>query len=320
MRRTWTVVSIDRGLFMDEGLTVERGTPGEVSDTPRKDRTKRFLSKILQCGAAGVSHFDAGGLQCVHSISIRVGEYMPNPKLTLSVVAFLLLPALAGCEDPREYDLSLDPYLTLEEVTWDHVRISWDAYEDAKELKLERRMVGDDWKVLSVLPPTVKEYTDDTVDPDWTYKYRLRAFYEERSHTVSVILSVDVPEEPAAPPLTVASAPAGLISPDGMRSARIENDRIWIMELVTGRAAPATRFELGPETDVAWMPDSRRILLVAGPEGASILYIYDPDTAESRVIAENATDPALTPDGRHVTFVVDGVTRTLSLSDRVEGS
>ena len=37
----------DRVLFMDEGLIVEEGTPEEIFDRPREDRTKRFLSNVL---------------------------------------------------------------------------------------------------------------------------------------------------------------------------------------------------------------------------------------------------------------------------------
>jgi polar amino acid transport system ATP-binding protein len=37
----------NRVLFMDEGMIVEEGTPAEIFDTPREERTKRFLSNVL---------------------------------------------------------------------------------------------------------------------------------------------------------------------------------------------------------------------------------------------------------------------------------
>lgn len=37
----------DRVIFIDEGVIVEEGTPAEIFDSPREDRTKRFLSKVL---------------------------------------------------------------------------------------------------------------------------------------------------------------------------------------------------------------------------------------------------------------------------------
>ena len=37
----------DRVMFMDEGLIVEAGTPTEIFDSPREERTRRFLSNIL---------------------------------------------------------------------------------------------------------------------------------------------------------------------------------------------------------------------------------------------------------------------------------
>ena len=38
----------DRMLFFDEGLVVERGTPDDIFLEPKEDRTKLFLSQILQ--------------------------------------------------------------------------------------------------------------------------------------------------------------------------------------------------------------------------------------------------------------------------------
>ena len=37
----------DRVLFMDEGLIVEEGRPGEIFGDPKNERTKNFLSKVL---------------------------------------------------------------------------------------------------------------------------------------------------------------------------------------------------------------------------------------------------------------------------------
>ena len=37
----------DRVLFMDEGLVVEEGTPGEIFENPQQQRTQDFLKKVL---------------------------------------------------------------------------------------------------------------------------------------------------------------------------------------------------------------------------------------------------------------------------------
>jgi len=37
----------DRVLFMDGGYIVEEGTPSEIFDHPKHERTKSFLSKVL---------------------------------------------------------------------------------------------------------------------------------------------------------------------------------------------------------------------------------------------------------------------------------
>jgi polar amino acid transport system ATP-binding protein len=37
----------DRVIFMDEGVIVEEGTPDEIFNHPKQQRTKDFLNKVL---------------------------------------------------------------------------------------------------------------------------------------------------------------------------------------------------------------------------------------------------------------------------------
>jgi len=37
----------DRVLFFDEGKIVEEGTPGEIFSSPKEQRTRDFLNKVL---------------------------------------------------------------------------------------------------------------------------------------------------------------------------------------------------------------------------------------------------------------------------------
>jgi polar amino acid transport system ATP-binding protein len=37
----------DKVVFMDGGVVVEEGEPGEVIERPRHERTRAFLSKVL---------------------------------------------------------------------------------------------------------------------------------------------------------------------------------------------------------------------------------------------------------------------------------
>ncbi len=37
-----------KAIFMDQGLVVEQGTPGELFDSPREERTRQFIRKILK--------------------------------------------------------------------------------------------------------------------------------------------------------------------------------------------------------------------------------------------------------------------------------
>ena len=38
----------DQVVFMDEGVVVEHGAPKDVLDTPKQERTKRFLGLVLE--------------------------------------------------------------------------------------------------------------------------------------------------------------------------------------------------------------------------------------------------------------------------------
>jgi ABC-type polar amino acid transport system ATPase subunit len=38
----------DRVAFMDEGVVVEEGPPAQILDSPREERTKRFLGLVLE--------------------------------------------------------------------------------------------------------------------------------------------------------------------------------------------------------------------------------------------------------------------------------
>jgi ABC-type polar amino acid transport system ATPase subunit len=37
-----------RAIFMDEGQIIEQGPPGQLFSAPSQERTKLFLSKVLQ--------------------------------------------------------------------------------------------------------------------------------------------------------------------------------------------------------------------------------------------------------------------------------
>ena len=234
------------------------------------------------------------------------------------LAVLILAPLLAGCEDPREFDLVQFPPLTLEELTPDLVRFSWgDAFEDAIEYRVERRRKGRDWRVISRITAAEREYTDDTVEELRTYRYRLWALFTDNGSARSVILVVDVPERPVAVPLHlspwVPAGETGVVSWDGTKLARVVDSRVLITNLASGRSTLATRGELGPESDIAWMPDSTKILLAAEVDGESVIYIYDPATGRKRVLARGATAPEVLPDEAVIRFVRDGVTMTLPI-------
>ncbi|GAA2425493.1 amino acid ABC transporter ATP-binding protein [Actinomadura vinacea] len=51
----------DRVVFMDDGVVVEEGPPGQVIADPRHERTRTFLSRVLDPAAARVGEAGEGG-------------------------------------------------------------------------------------------------------------------------------------------------------------------------------------------------------------------------------------------------------------------
>ncbi len=43
----------DRVIFMDEGRIIESGTPSEIFDSPKEDRTREFLNAVLEHKQSG---------------------------------------------------------------------------------------------------------------------------------------------------------------------------------------------------------------------------------------------------------------------------
>ena len=38
----------DKVVFMDDGVILEEGTPSQIFNNPKNDRTKKFLSRIIR--------------------------------------------------------------------------------------------------------------------------------------------------------------------------------------------------------------------------------------------------------------------------------
>ncbi len=53
----------DRVVFMDGGVIVEDGTPDRVIGAPRHERTRHFLSRLLDPAMAGVQEADSGAFE-----------------------------------------------------------------------------------------------------------------------------------------------------------------------------------------------------------------------------------------------------------------
>lgn len=60
-------------------------------------------------------------------------------------------------------------------LTYNSLKISWNAVAGTKQYVLERKIVGEDFKALTVLDATILNFTDTNVEPNILYTYRIKA-------------------------------------------------------------------------------------------------------------------------------------------------
>jgi tricorn protease len=99
------------------------------------------------------------------------------------------------------------------------------------------------------------------------------------------------------------------LSPDGKKIALVVHGEVFAISAADGGEATRVTRTPAAESDVAWAPDSRRIVYVSTREGASHVYLYDfTKSAEARLTTGDGidVDPEFSPDGRQIAFLRDG--------------
>jgi tricorn protease len=95
------------------------------------------------------------------------------------------------------------------------------------------------------------------------------------------------------------------LSPDGKKIAFIVRGEIFAAPSTDGGEAARVTFTPAQESQMAWAPDSRRLVYVSDRDGASHLFLYDFATnSETQITHDRASDdtPEFSPDGKMIAF------------------
>ena len=129
---------------------------------------------------------------------------------------------------------------------------------------------------------------------------------------------------PAAPSLEHVSLTSGFqdlaLSPDGRKVVFAARGEIWAAAARDGGDAVRVTRTYARESQVEWLPDSRRIVYISERNGAGHLYQFDfTRSTETQLTRASVSDtaPRVSPDGRSVAFVRDG--SELHVMDLVTG-
>jgi tricorn protease len=99
------------------------------------------------------------------------------------------------------------------------------------------------------------------------------------------------------------------LSPDGRKAAFAAHGEVFAASARDGGRAQRVTNSSGQESQIAWAPDSRRVVYVSDRDRGYHLYLYDFGTnTETRITAEEAGDgaPSWSPNGKLIAFLRDG--------------
>lgn len=102
----------------------------------------------------------------------------PNTNYSYTVQAFgestESLPSIILQE--KTPALLVAPTLSVTALTQNSSRVSWKAVIATKQYVLERKITGEDFKVLTIVDDAVLNFIDKNVEPNILYTYRIKAF------------------------------------------------------------------------------------------------------------------------------------------------
>jgi len=96
------------------------------------------------------------------------------------------------------------------------------------------------------------------------------------------------------------------LSPDGKKVAFVIRGEIFAASSTDGGDAARVTFSSGYEYQLAWSPDSRRLVYVSDREKTPHLYLYDFNgNSETQLTSDSADDstPMFSPDGKLLAFI-----------------
>ena len=134
-----------------------------------------------------------------------------------------------------------------------------------------------------------------------------------------------LPAGPAVEHLTLNNGFSDLaLSPDGRKVAFTARGEIWAASSRDGGDAVRVTRSYAREAQVAWLPDSKRIVYVSERDDVSHLFMYDFTTSKETQLTSGADGDGavrVSPDGKSIAFVRDGKDlRVIDVESKAERS